>query len=56
MRVQAALLQLGYDPGAIDGTMNAATSAALWSFQSENNLEATGTMTTETLNALGVKL
>jgi His-Xaa-Ser repeat protein HxsA len=56
MRVQAALLQQGYDPGAIDGTLNSTTVQALESFQSNRGLEVTGTLTTETLNALGVKL
>ena len=56
MRVQAALYARGYDPGAIDGVMGMQTKAALASFQAAHGLPATGTMTTPTLNALGVAL
>jgi His-Xaa-Ser repeat protein HxsA len=56
MRVQAALYSRGYDPGAIDGSLGLQTRSALSSFQSAQGLSATGTMTTETLNALGVKI
>jgi len=56
MRVQAALFAKGYDPGAIDGTLTPQTKAALEIFQSRHGLRVTGTMSTETLNALGVSL
>lgn len=56
MRVQAALYSKGYDPGAIDGVLGAATKTALGSFQVDHGLVASGAMTTETLNALGVSL
>jgi His-Xaa-Ser repeat protein HxsA len=56
MRVQAALFSRGYDPGAIDGVMGAKTRSALIHFQTAQGLTATGTMTTETLNALGVRV
>jgi His-Xaa-Ser repeat protein HxsA len=56
MRVQAALFSRGYDPGAIDGVMGAKTRSALIYFQTAQGLTATGTMTTETLNALGVRV
>ena len=56
MRVQAALYSKGYDPGAIDGNLGLQTRAALSSFQAAQGLPSTGSMTTETLNALGVAL
>ncbi|KOB01495.1 peptidoglycan-binding protein [Xanthomonas arboricola] len=56
MRVQAALYSKGYDPGAIDGTLTPETKLALRLFQRAYGLKATGTMTTPTLDALGVRL
>lgn len=56
MRVQAALFSKGYDPGAIDGELNEKTKTALRSFQAAKGLKVTGTMTTETLTALGISL
>jgi His-Xaa-Ser repeat protein HxsA len=56
MRVQAALLSKGYDPGAIDGVMNQETRATLLAYQISHGLNRTGTMTTETLNSLGVSI
>lgn len=54
MRVQAALYTRGYDPGAIDGVLSEQTKDALGSFQSSVGLPSTRSMTTATLNALGV--
>jgi Putative peptidoglycan binding domain. len=56
MRVQAALYSKGYDPGAIDGTLTPETQSALRMFQLAHGIRATGTMTTPTLDALGVRL
>jgi His-Xaa-Ser repeat protein HxsA len=56
MRVQAALYSKGYDPGAIDGVLTEATKAALRRFQAAHGLKASGSMTTQTLNALGVAI
>ncbi|GHH61459.1 hypothetical protein GCM10009090_37930 [[Pseudomonas] boreopolis] len=56
MRVQAALYSKGYDPGAIDGTLSPQTQSALRMFQLAHGIRATGTMTTPTLDALGVRL
>lgn len=56
MRVQAALYARGYDPGAIDGVLSEMTKRALGRFQLAHGLPATYTMTTATLNALGVAL
>jgi His-Xaa-Ser repeat protein HxsA len=56
MRVQAALYSKGYNPGAIDGQLTEATKAALRKYQAAHGLSSTGTMTTETLSALGIAL
>jgi His-Xaa-Ser repeat protein HxsA len=56
MRVQAALYAKGYDPGAIDGVLSEMTKRALGKFQTAHGLPATYSMTTGTLNALGVAL
>jgi His-Xaa-Ser repeat protein HxsA len=56
MRVQAALFSRSYDPGAIDGVMNPQTQTAIRTFQRDHGLSATGTMTTETLTALSVRI
>lgn len=54
MRVQIALTALGLYKGTVDGTMNDETQEALRMFQTVKGYSATGLMTTETLNALGV--
>jgi len=54
MRVQAALFARGYDPGAIDGVLGPSTRDALQQFQSAHGLIISGTISTDTLNALGV--
>jgi len=54
-RVQSALRKSGHNPGPIDGVMGYETSAALKSFQRDNNL-AVGGLTYETLKRLGVSL
>jgi His-Xaa-Ser repeat protein HxsA len=56
MRVQAGLYSRNYDPGAIDGELSTATKAALRKFQADKGLGVTGTITTATLNALGIAL
>lgn len=56
MRVQAALYTRGFDPGAIDGVFSEQTKVALGRFQSAHGLPYTRSMTTATLNALGVSL
>jgi len=56
MRVQAALYSKGLDPGAIDGVLSQKTQTALRTFQRRYGLQVTGTMTTPTLDALGVRL
>jgi len=56
MKVQAALYSKGYDPGAIDGILSPQTQSALRMFQLTYGIKVTGTMTTPTLDALGVRL
>lgn len=56
MRVQLLLAKNGYDPGAIDGQLGPKMREALKKFQKDKGISQTGTLTTETLNALGVKL
>jgi len=53
-RVQAALYAQGYYTGPLDGTVGPNTTAALFKFQKDHGLRVTGTVTTETLNALRV--
>lgn len=51
---QKALTRFGYYQGAIDGSMGSATSAAIRRFQVANHLHPTGTLTPETIEALGL--
>lgn len=53
-KVQAALYVRGLYHGVIDGLIGPETKAAISRFQKENNLTITGTVTSETLDALGV--
>ena len=55
MRVQIALKQLGLYNGEIDGILGPKTREAITFFQRVKDLTPNGRMTTETLNALGVK-
>jgi len=50
--IQTSLKQQGLDPGPIDGIMGVKTMTSIRSFQSHNGLEVTGTLTTETEQAL----
>jgi His-Xaa-Ser repeat protein HxsA len=51
-RVQIALLAQGFYTGKIDGIVGPALRGALRKFQSSRSLEATGTITPQTLDAL----
>lgn len=53
-RVQLALLARGIYAGAIDGTVGPSLRSALRRFQKDLGLEATGTITPQTLDALMV--
>jgi N-acetylmuramoyl-L-alanine amidase len=50
--LQVRLAQLGFNPGRIDGIFGSVTAGALSEFQRNCALEASGTMTKETLQAL----
>ncbi|MCW5600577.1 peptidoglycan-binding domain-containing protein [Nitrosomonas sp.] len=52
-KVQQALANAGFDPGAADGISGPRTMSALKRFQNQNNL-AEGQLTKETLQMLGV--
>jgi len=53
-QVQLALLARGYDVGTIDGILDAMSMSAVFKFQRDNGLSATGKLTPETLDALNV--
>jgi peptidoglycan hydrolase-like protein with peptidoglycan-binding domain len=53
-KVEEALKAKGYDPGAIDGEMDAQTGQALRDFQKKNKLTETGTVDQATTDALGI--
>ena len=50
--VQQRLLELGYDPGPVDGMAGPATRAALGAFQKDRGLRPTGRMDSPTREAL----
>jgi hypothetical protein len=52
--VQQALSQQGYYNGPIDGIVGPGTSAAIATYQQNNGLRVTGTITPSLLNSLGV--
>ncbi len=54
MRVQIALTRLGLYNGPVNGVLDDETKTGLEFFQDLKGLSKTGTMTTDTLNALGV--
>jgi peptidoglycan hydrolase-like protein with peptidoglycan-binding domain len=54
MRVQIKLRGLGLYNEQVDGVMNEGTRQALRYFQDLKGLQKTGTMTTPTLNAMGI--
>jgi His-Xaa-Ser repeat protein HxsA len=54
MRVQIALTSLGIYTGPVNGELDSDTKEGVRRFQTLKGLEASGLMTTETLNALGV--
>jgi len=51
---QAQLSSQGYYQGKIDGVYGAATRRAVMRYQSDHGLRATGSLTTDTLDALGL--
>jgi carboxyl-terminal processing protease len=55
-KVEEALKAKGFDPGTIDGQMDAKTQAALRDYQSKNKLPVTGTVDKATADSLGVSI
>ncbi|MGH9695379.1 MAG: peptidoglycan-binding domain-containing protein [Bryobacteraceae bacterium] len=53
-RVQLALHEKGFDPGAANGLVNAKTKAAVEKFQDRFGIKATGAINNQTLLALGI--
>jgi len=53
--VQSDLTKLGYYHGVIDGLFGRATRDALARYQTDQQLAVTGTLTTETLQSLGMQ-
>jgi hypothetical protein len=53
--VQQALIQEGFDPGPVDGLMGNETRQAIRDFQQRKGLAQGGTLTQETVQALGVE-
>ena len=54
-RLQAALVEEGYNPGSVDGVLGKSTLNALEDYQQKNSL-AEGGVTLESIKALGVEL
>jgi peptidoglycan hydrolase-like protein with peptidoglycan-binding domain len=55
-QIQQALKDRGQDPGTVNGVMTPQTQQALRTFQSQQGLNATGTLDAQTRTALGVGL
>jgi hypothetical protein len=53
-QVQTALIQAGYPAGPADGALHEQTKQAIWKFQEDKGLAVGGTLTKETLEALGI--
>src|SRR4029077_18912033 len=54
--VQQALTKLGYYHGSIDGLYGRATRDAVERYQTDRHMAVTGTLTTETVQLLGISL
>lgn len=52
VQAQQQLLDLGYEPGPVDGKLGKGTISAIKKFQKENNLPETGQADTTTVNTL----
>ena len=56
IRVQAALMRLGYYNGDIDGILGPSTRASLIQYQKAKNLSPTGRIDIDTLTHLGISI
>lgn len=54
VRAQVRLKELGFDPGGADGSLGPRSMAAIRRFQSAKGIPATGQLSHETMEALGV--
>ncbi len=55
-RIQQALLEVGIDPGPVDGIFGPKTEAAVLGFQLEKGLVPDGEVGPETAGALGIEI
>jgi localization factor PodJL len=53
-KVQKRLIDLGYDPGIVDGCMGPKTTEAIRAFQSDNQMPPPGDITSELVESLGI--
>ena len=51
-KVQKMLVQLGYDPGTLDGTMTAQTHEAIKTFEARSGMPVTGELSPALLQKL----
>ena len=56
VRVQAALMRLGYYTGDIDGSLGPQTRVAIKAYQKAQGLSQTGRMDIQTLSRLGISI
>ena len=53
-KVQNRLIDLGYDPGPVDGCMGPKTTEAIRAYQSDNQMPPSGDITSELVESLGI--
>ena len=53
-KVQKRLLDLGYDPGPVDGCLGPKTTEAIRSYQDDNQMPPSGDITSELVKSLGI--
>jgi peptidoglycan hydrolase-like protein with peptidoglycan-binding domain len=54
-QAEQRLTTAGFDPGAVDGMLDARTTAALRQYQQRHGLPVSGTLDAATRHALGIK-
>ena len=54
--IEQALQDKGFEPGSVDGVIDAQTQSAISQFQRDNNLPATGMVDEQTADQLGVEI
>jgi hypothetical protein len=53
-KVQKRLIELGYDPGPVDGCMGPKTTEAIRAYQSDNQMSPSGDITSELVESLEI--